>query len=203
MVNTFQGLAGLESDFIFLQDLKAEAEQGLATELREAEEHAAKLRREAELHEARRKAAEASHARPTQADDEKTKRPNSEAQIERLTWNDLIIEDKLLEKLQTYCEILRQAEAFRSRGVTTPKGLLFYGPPGTGKTQTARVLASESGLHFVGCTTADIKQGWLGHSGQKVKKIFAVAREAAPTILFIWKSLPTTSTAVPIRLLSS
>jgi SpoVK/Ycf46/Vps4 family AAA+-type ATPase len=50
--------------------------------------------------------------------------------------------------------------------------------------QTARVLASESGLHF-GCTTADIKQGWIGHSGQKVKEIFANARVTAPTILFI------------------
>jgi hypothetical protein len=114
MVNTFQGLAGLESDFTFLQDLKAEAERGLATELREAEKRAAKLRREAEEHEGRRKAPEASQARPTQADDEKTQRPNSEAQIERLTWNDLIIEDKLREKLQTYCEILRQAKLFCS-----------------------------------------------------------------------------------------
>lgn len=58
MVNAFQGLAGLESDLTFLTDLKAEAEQGLATELREAEERAAELRQ------ARRKAIEASHTRP-------------------------------------------------------------------------------------------------------------------------------------------
>jgi transitional endoplasmic reticulum ATPase len=109
----------------------------------------------------------------------------AKAQIERLTWNDLIIEDALREKLTTYCEILRAAEAFRQRGVTTPKGLLFYGPPGTGKTQTARVLAAQSGCAFVGCTTADIKQGWIGHSGQKVKELFAGARATAPTILFI------------------
>jgi SpoVK/Ycf46/Vps4 family AAA+-type ATPase len=46
-------------------------------------------------------------------------------------------------------------------------------------------VAAQSGCAFVGCTTADIKQGWIGHSDQKVKEIFASARESAPTILFI------------------
>ena len=71
---------------------------------------------------------------------------------------------------------MAQAAAFREHGVTTPKRILFYGPPGTGKTLTARVLAAQSGLAFIGCTTADIKQQWIGASGQKVKEIFASAR---------------------------
>ena len=50
---------------------------------------------------------------------------------------------------------------------------------------TARVLAARNGLAFVGCTTADVKQGWIGHSGLKVKEIFANARSTAPAILFI------------------
>jgi AAA+ superfamily predicted ATPase len=191
MVETFSSLAGVENEYTLLTNLKAEAEQALAVELREAEERAAQLRRQAEelrsgqLHEAQRKPSEAAQARPDPQQGVRVQSEPPNAQIERLTWNDLIIEDKLREKLQTYCEILRAAEAFRDRGVTIPKGLLFYGPTGTGKTQTARVLAAQSGLAFVGCTTADIKQGWIGHSGQKVKEIFANAREAAPTILFI------------------
>jgi AAA+ superfamily predicted ATPase len=193
MVSTFQGLAGLENELSFLTDLKAETEQALAVELRQAEERAAQLRRQAEdLHsaqpqETQQKSTETSQARPDPGATVPQSEPRAaqKAQVEHLTWNDLIIEDTLRIKLQTYCEILQQAEAFRERGVTIPKGLLFYGPPGTGKTQTARVLAAQSGLAFVGCTTADIKQGWIGHSGQKVKEIFAGARATAPTILFI------------------
>jgi hypothetical protein len=191
MVTAFQGLSGLENDLTFLTDLKAETEQALSVELREAVACAAKLRREAEerataiREKAQRESTEASQAGPDPRQGVRVQSEPTKAQIERLTWNDLIIEDTLREKLQTYCEILRQAEAFRERGVTTPKGLLFYGPPGCGKTQTARVLAAQSGLVFVGCTTADIKQGWIGHSGQKVKEVFANARATAPTILFI------------------
>jgi hypothetical protein len=191
MVVAFQGLAGLENDLVVLTNLKAETEQALAAELREAEERAAQLLRQAEElrssqhHETPRTSPVTSQARSDPADDEKTQPATPGPQIEPLTWNDLIIEDQLREKLQTYCEILGAAEAFRARGVTIPKGLLFYGEPGTGKTMTAKVLAAESGCTFVGCTTADIKQGWIGHSGQKVKEIFAGARASAPTILFI------------------
>jgi AAA+ superfamily predicted ATPase len=192
MVTSFQSLAELENDLTFLTNLKAETEQALATELREAEERAAKLRRESEElrstqgHEAQRKATDASRPDPRQGVREQSEPAKAQkARPDQLTWADLIIEDELREKLQTYCEILRAAEAFRERGVTTPKGLLFYGPPGTGKTQTARVLAAQSGCAFVGCTVADVKQGWIGHSGQKVKEIFAGARASAPTILFI------------------
>jgi AAA+ superfamily predicted ATPase len=191
MVATFEGLADLESDLTLLTDLKAETEQALSVELREAEERAAKLRREAEeratalREKAQREPTETSQARPDPRQGVRVQSEPTKTKIERLTWNDLIIEDTLREKLSTYCEILRAAEAFRERGVTTPKGLLFYGPPGCGKTQTGRVLAAQSGLAFVGCTTADIKQGWIGHSGQKVKEIFAGARATAPTILFI------------------
>ena len=193
MANTFGCLAWLENDLAVLTDLKAETEQALATELHEAEKLAARLRREAQERgggldrDARRQAAEVFPARPDppQGVQPQSGPANAQKTVERLTWDDLIIDDPLRAKLETYCEILRQAEAFRARGVTTPKGLLFYGPSGTGKTQTARVLAAQSGLAFVGCTTADIKQGWIGHSGQKVKEIFADARASAPTILFI------------------
>lgn len=101
------------------------------------------------------------------------------------TWESLIIPTDLKNRLQTYCEIFRNFESLRSRGVPLPKGLLLYGPPGTGKTQVARTMSKESGLGFIGCSTADLKQGWVGHSGIKVKEIFQQARSQAPAILFI------------------
>jgi SpoVK/Ycf46/Vps4 family AAA+-type ATPase len=104
---------------------------------------------------------------------------------EKATWDRLIVSQELKDNLHAYCRILRNYEEFRSRGVTLPRGLLLYGPSGTGKTQIARTLSNEGGLSFIGCTTSDIKQGWIGHSAQKLREIFTRARSQAPTILFI------------------
>ena len=71
------------------------------------------------------------------------------------------------------------------RGLNVPKGLLLYGPPGTGKTQIARTLANETGLKFLAATTADLKAGYIGQSGQRVKELFERAREAAPCLVFL------------------
>jgi hypothetical protein len=169
VVDSFSSLAALDEEYRFLESLKTEADANLAQE-----------QRSAQLQVAQQRVAEASGPHFNRQSIALTHPPISKA-----SWDDLIVPGELLEKLQTYCDILRHADAFRQRGITIPKGLLFYGPPGTGKTLTARVLAAQSGLAFVGCTTADIKQGWIGHSGQKVKEIFAAARTSAPTILFI------------------
>jgi transitional endoplasmic reticulum ATPase len=63
--------------------------------------------------------------------------------------------------------------------------LLLYGPPGTGKTQIGRTLANETGLRFIAASTADLKAGYVGQSGQKVRELFERARESSPCILFI------------------
>ena len=100
-------------------------------------------------------------------------------------WDDLILPEATLQTLKTTAGLLQHAETFRQRGIGVPRGLLLYGPPGTGKTRIARTLAQESGLRFIAASTADIKQGYLGQSGQKVRELFERARTAAPSLLFI------------------
>jgi SpoVK/Ycf46/Vps4 family AAA+-type ATPase len=100
-------------------------------------------------------------------------------------WDTLILSDDTLKELKTTAGLLQHAETFRKRGIGVPRGLLLYGPPGTGKTQIARTLANETGLRFIAASTADIKQGFLGQSGQKVRELFERARESAPSLLFI------------------
>jgi len=100
-------------------------------------------------------------------------------------WDSLILSEDILEKLQTLCDSLRHAEEFQAQGFDVPKGALLYGPPGTGKTQIARTLANESGLTFIAASTAEMKGGFVGQSGQKVKELFERARAKAPCILFI------------------
>jgi transitional endoplasmic reticulum ATPase len=112
-------------------------------------------------------------------------RASSESVDESAGWDSLILSDEVLDKLKTLCESLRHVEEFKAQGFDVPKGALLFGPPGTGKTQIARTLANESGLPFLAATTADLKAGFTGQSGQKVRELFERARGHAPCILFI------------------
>ena len=109
----------------------------------------------------------------------------SEAVDKSAGWDTLVLSQDVLEKLQTLCESLRNAEEFAAQGFEVPTGALLYGPPGTGKTQIARTLANESGVPFIAAGTADLKAGFTGQSGQKVRELFEMARGRAPCILFI------------------
>ncbi|GHU02610.1 hypothetical protein AGMMS49960_15250 [Betaproteobacteria bacterium] len=100
-------------------------------------------------------------------------------------WDTLVLAEATLKDLKATTNMLKNADSFVKKGINIPRGLLLYGPPGTGKTQIARTLANETGLSFIAVSTADIKQGYTGQSGQKVREIFARARESAPTLLFI------------------
>ena len=100
-------------------------------------------------------------------------------------WDTLVLPDPTMKDLKATAGLLAHAAIFQDKGISVPRGLLLYGPPGTGKTQIARTLANETGLHFIAASTADIKQGWLGQSGQKVRELFERARESAPALLFI------------------
>lgn len=105
--------------------------------------------------------------------------------VQPLTWDDLILPDALKREFQSLGRELVHAEEMRKLGVQVPRGILLYGPPGTGKTQIARVLAHESGLAFVAASSSDMKAGYTGQSGGKVKQWFEKARAQAPCILFL------------------
>ena len=101
------------------------------------------------------------------------------------TWDRLILPDAAMKNLRNTAGMLQHAEAFTKKGISVPRTLLLYGPPGTGKTHIARTLANETGLRFIAASTADMKAGFTGQSGQKVREIFERARESAPSLLFI------------------
>lgn len=100
-------------------------------------------------------------------------------------WDGLVLGETTLHELRAVAALLTHADALQQRGIGVPRGLLLYGPPGTGKTLVARTLAHETGLRFIAASTADIKQGYVGQSAQKLRELFQRAREAAPALLFI------------------
>jgi SpoVK/Ycf46/Vps4 family AAA+-type ATPase len=110
---------------------------------------------------------------------------SSESVDEGARWDTLVVSEDTMETLKTVCESLRHIETLRKQGIAPPRGALLYGPPGTGKTQIARTIANESGLPFLAASTADIKAGFVGQSGQNVRELFERARGKAPCVLFI------------------
>jgi SpoVK/Ycf46/Vps4 family AAA+-type ATPase len=113
------------------------------------------------------------------------RRQGSSAVDETAKWESLVLPESTLRDLKASAQLMRNAEAAQARGLQVPRSLLLFGPPGTGKTQIARTLAMESGLTFIAAATADLKAGFIGQSGQKVKELFARARESSPCMLFL------------------
>jgi len=106
-------------------------------------------------------------------------------QTEDCSWDSVVLDSSTLQSLKTVCGMLENAEVLARQGISLPRAILLHGPPGTGKTQVARTIASECRINFISATTADIKAGFIGQSGQKVKEVFERARSNSPCVLYI------------------
>lgn len=80
---------------------------------------------------------------------------------------------------------LKKPELFRELGIQPPKGVLLYGEPGTGKTLLAKAVANSSDACFIEITGSELVQKFIGEGAKLIKEIFQLARERAPSIIFI------------------
>ncbi|MEC7757026.1 MAG: proteasome-activating nucleotidase [Candidatus Thermoplasmatota archaeon] len=76
-------------------------------------------------------------------------------------------------------------DAFKEFGIEPPKGILLTGPPGTGKTMLARAVANSTSATFLGLVGAELAQKYIGEGGRMVRELFEMARQKAPSIIFI------------------
>ncbi len=95
------------------------------------------------------------------------------------------LEDQLLEVRETVELPLKKPELFERIGIEPPKGVLLYGPPGTGKTLLAKAVAHETEATFIRIIGSELVQKFIGEGARLVREIFNMAKEKAPTILFI------------------
>jgi transitional endoplasmic reticulum ATPase len=79
---------------------------------------------------------------------------------------------------------LQKAELFKQYGKKTGGGVLLYGPPGCGKTLLARATAGEIKATFLSIGIHQVLDMWLGNSEKNLHKIFELARQNTPAILF-------------------
>jgi transitional endoplasmic reticulum ATPase len=107
-------------------------------------------------------------------------------QAPTVRWDDVGGVDEVRERLREGVELpLRHPEAFRRLGIRPAKGFLLYGPPGTGKTLLAKATAREAEANFIATKSSDLLSKWYGESEQQIARLFARARQVAPTVIFI------------------
>ncbi len=80
---------------------------------------------------------------------------------------------------------LLRAELYKKVGVDPPKGVLLIGSPGTGKTMIAKAVAHHTNATFVRLVGSELVQKYIGEGARLVRELFQLAREKAPTIIFI------------------
>ena len=80
---------------------------------------------------------------------------------------------------------LTHFELYRQIGIDPPRGVLMYGPPGTGKTMMAKAVANHTTASFIRMVGSEFVQKYLGEGPRMVRDVFRLARENAPSIIFI------------------
>ncbi|MEH3106846.1 MAG: CDC48 family AAA ATPase [Sphingomonas fennica] len=107
-------------------------------------------------------------------------------QAPTVRWEDVGGLDEARERLREGVELpLKDPDAFRRLGIRPAKGFLLYGPPGTGKTLLAKAVAREAEANFIATKSSDLLSKWYGESEQQIARLFARARQVAPTVIFI------------------
>eukprot|EP01066_Platyproteum_vivax_P008038 Platyproteum_vivax@DN3297_c0_g1_i1.p1 len=80
---------------------------------------------------------------------------------------------------------IKHPEIFEALGIAQPKGVLLFGPPGTGKTLLARAVAHHTDCTFIRVSGSELVQKYIGEGSRMVRELFVMAREHAPSIIFM------------------
>merc|ERR1719517_80308 len=93
---------------------------------------------------------------------------------------------KQIKEIKEVIELpIKHPELFDSLGIAQPKGVLLYGPPGTGKTLLARAVAHHTDCTFIRVSGSELVQKYIGEGSRMVRELFVMAREHAPSIIFM------------------
>jgi len=93
---------------------------------------------------------------------------------------------KQIKEIKEVIELpIKHPELFEALGIAQPKGVLLYGPPGTGKTLLARAVAHHTDCCFIRVSGSELVQKYIGEGARMVRELFVMAREHAPSRIFM------------------
>lgn len=95
------------------------------------------------------------------------------------------LERELVEIREAVEDPLLKPELFKKVGIDPPKGVLLVGPPGTGKTLLAKAVANSTKAAFIRLVGSELVQKYIGEGARLVRELFELAKEKAPSIVFI------------------
>ena len=103
----------------------------------------------------------------------------------RVTFDDVAGIDEAKSELTEIVDFLKTPERYERLGGRMPHGVLLFGPPGTGKTLLARAVAGEAHAAFFSIAASEFIEAIVGVGAARVRDLFAKAKEAEPSIIFI------------------
>ena len=115
----------------------------------------------------------------------RTKARRYEPTEEQVRFADVAGIDEAKEELTEVVDFLRDPDKYRKLGAHIPRGVLLSGSPGTGKTLLARAVAGEAGVPFFSMSASEFVEMIVGVGASRVRDLFAQAKAAAPSIVFI------------------
>ena len=105
-------------------------------------------------------------------------------QTSNVKFKDIIGLDETIEDVSFIVDLIKNNEKSNEIGVRIPNGILLSGEPGTGKTLIAKAIAGEAGVPFIYVNSSNIIDRFVGVGARNIRKIFKVAKEKAPCIVF-------------------
>jgi cell division protease FtsH len=103
----------------------------------------------------------------------------------RVMFDDVAGIDEAKSELTEIVDFLRNPDRYSRLGGRMPHGVLLSGAPGTGKTLLARAVAGEAHAAFFSISASEFIEAIVGVGAARVRDLFAKAKEAAPSIIFI------------------
>jgi len=100
-------------------------------------------------------------------------------------FNDVAGHENAKQEVLEFVDFLKNPKKYQALGARVPRGALLTGPPGTGKTLLAKAVAGEAGVPFLSTSGSEFVEMFVGVGASRVRDLFKVAREKAPSIIFI------------------
>ncbi len=104
---------------------------------------------------------------------------------EKITFKDAAGLKEAKVELTEIVDFLKFPKKYLAMGAKIPRGVLLLGSAGVGKTLLARAVAGEANVPFFSISGSEFVEMFVGVGSARVRDLFATAKKAAPSIIFI------------------